>query len=77
MMTTHASPHKHNRVIEIDIMRAIAILMVVLSHLIGYISSNLFGLREVWQSNLVYLIIFGVGMFFFISGAAINLGYRP
>lgn len=71
-----ATPYKHNRIPEIDVMRAIAILMIVLSHLLTYISSNLFGLRVVWAWSLGYLIIFGLGIFFFISGLTINLNYK-
>jgi len=51
--------------------RAVAILMIVASHLSYYFHSNLFG----WNNVLgTYLVLIGLGTFFFLSGFV--LGYN-
>jgi peptidoglycan/LPS O-acetylase OafA/YrhL len=68
-MSKHPSTRK--RLLELDAVRAVAILMIVASHLSYYFHSNLFG----WNNVLgTYLVLFGLGTFFFLSGFV--LGYN-
>jgi len=68
-MSKHPSTHK--RLLELDAVRAVAILMIVASHLSYYLHSNLFGWKNVGGA---YLVLFGLGTFFFVSGFV--LGYN-
>jgi Predicted acyltransferases len=64
-------PSTRKRLLELDAVRAVAILMLVATHLIYYFHSNLFGLENVLGT---YLELFGLGTFFFLSGFV--LGYN-
>jgi len=69
-MSKHPSTTR-KRLLELDAVRAVAILMIVASHLSYYFHSNLFG----WNNVLgTYLVLFGLGTFFFLSGFV--LGYN-
>jgi len=58
-------PYTRKQLLELDAVRAVAILMIVASHLSYYFHSNLFEWNNVLGTDLVP---FGLGTFFFLSG---------
>ena len=65
--------HTRKRLIELDGVRAIAILMIVGSHLIYYLHLNPAGSENVLDT---YLVLFGLGAFFFLSGFVLAYNNR-
>ena len=65
--------HPRKRLIELDGVRAIAILMIVGSHLIYYLHLNPAGSENVLDT---YLVLFGLGAFFFLSGFVLAYNNR-
>jgi len=74
-MTMNAAASRDKRLLEFDIIRAIAILMIVLYHMYLYISSDLFGIHYLWSISQGYLVLLGLGLFFFVSGFVIHHRY--
>ncbi|MGZ4907520.1 MAG: acyltransferase family protein [Halobacteriota archaeon] len=56
--------HKRKRLLEFDAIRALAAVMILISHLAYYLHASL------WWGNVLttYLVLFGLGAFFFLSG---------
>ncbi|MGZ4906008.1 MAG: acyltransferase family protein [Halobacteriota archaeon] len=63
--------HKRKRLLELDIIRALATSLILISHLTYYLHTN-----SLWWGHVLitYLTLFGLGAFFFLSGFV--LGYR-
>lgn len=57
---------KHKRLLELDMLRALAITMIVIGHTAAYVTTPL--LFGVLDKLSVYLFIFGLSLFFFVSG---------
>jgi peptidoglycan/LPS O-acetylase OafA/YrhL len=57
---------KQKRLLELDLLRALAIIMIVVAHTTYYVSTPL--LHNIITITFPYLVIFGLSIFFFISG---------
>jgi peptidoglycan/LPS O-acetylase OafA/YrhL len=57
---------KQKRLLELDMLRALAIIMIVIAHTVYYVTTPL--LFTVIGNLSVYLFLFGLSLFFFISG---------
>jgi peptidoglycan/LPS O-acetylase OafA/YrhL len=57
---------KQKRLLELDMLRALAIIMIVIGHTAYYVTTPL--LVSVIGNLSVYLFLFGLSLFFFISG---------
>jgi len=62
----------NKRLFELDALRAVAIVLIVFSHLISFIKSNLF-ILTVNSINYIFPVWFyGLSLFFFISGFVLH-----
>jgi peptidoglycan/LPS O-acetylase OafA/YrhL len=57
---------KQKRLLELDMLRALAIIMIVIGHTAYYVTTPL--LHDVIGGPYPYLSIFGLSLFFFVSG---------
>jgi peptidoglycan/LPS O-acetylase OafA/YrhL len=57
---------KQKRLLELDILRALAIIMIVMGHTAYYVATPL--LAVAYTSLEFYIFFFGLSMFFFVSG---------
>ena len=57
---------KQKRLLELDMLRALAIILIVVAHTAYYVTTPL--LHSVITVLFPYLVIFGLSLFFFVSG---------
>jgi peptidoglycan/LPS O-acetylase OafA/YrhL len=57
---------KQKRLLELDMLRALAIIMIVIAHTVYYVTTPL--LYGVISDLFFYLVLFGLSLFFFVSG---------
>ena len=65
---------KRTRVIELDLLRALAIIMVVIGHLTAYLAVPQLMTFSVLAASS-FLLLFGLAQFFFLSGFVLQYNY--